>query len=206
VAVLFESGAGDLYERLHRDELCQGCRFCDGELIPDAPTPPHPFRGETSASPLPPVAPAPDKVSVYEDQGRLFERGFYVYEHPDGEYAAAGPYGRILVPAAPITIEQIPEPMRGELEALRLDVRFAQQPFVQPAQHTECTAWGPWWIDMDGKTEHVFAGCEKEAAELSARAQPVPRAPAQKVQRKGRLLIVAAIVVAIGLVLWRLFG
>jgi hypothetical protein len=44
---------------------------------------------------------------------------------------------------------------------MRFDVNFAETPYIQPVQHTECASWETRWLDMDGK-EHPMTGREGE--------------------------------------------
>jgi hypothetical protein len=79
--------------------------------------------------------------------------GIYRYEHTCENWIA-GPYARAVVPAQPLTIDQIPQSIRDV--AVAYDGRFADTPKLQPAEHWECSSWEPGWLSSDGKTARPF--------------------------------------------------
>ena len=79
--------------------------------------------------------------------------GIYRYEHTCENWIA-GPYARSVVPAKPLTIEQIPSAIRAK--AIAYDGRFAETPRLQPAEHWACTSWEAGWLSSDRKTARPF--------------------------------------------------
>lgn len=96
-------------------------------------------------------------LGCYRDWGGSSEEiaahGVYRYEHTCENWIA-GPYARAVVPANPLTIDQIPKDIRDK--AIAFDGRFADTPKLQPAEHWECTSWEPGWLSSDGKTARPF--------------------------------------------------
>jgi hypothetical protein len=56
------------------------------------------------------------------------------------EYACSfsGPYRRVGVPAVPLTVEDLPEALRGRVSVLRLPVQFASTELIDPDRFAEC--------------------------------------------------------------------
>src|SRR5262249_18765558 len=111
VAVLFRQLPRELAERLHRDEACLGCYF-------------HFEANKSGPASLPSAA----------------RRGLYEYRHTCENWIS-GPYGRTGIPANPVHIDQLPPALRNHVKAMQFDVNFAETPYLQPMQHTECASW-----------------------------------------------------------------
>jgi hypothetical protein len=78
--------------------------------------------------------------------------GLFRYGHLTENWIS-GPYGREVVPAVPLHVDQLPPDLRQRLGELRLDrVRFTEAPYIQPVEHVECESWGSGYLD---------AGCER---------------------------------------------
>ncbi len=95
----------------------------------------------------------------------LAARGLYRYGHLCENWIA-GPYGREEVPLKPVHVDQLPPAARATARRVRFDrLRFAEAPHVQPAEHTECSAWGSHYLDSAGLNEHPLPGHSAEQNE-----------------------------------------
>jgi len=135
-AVWFHELDGELARRLHEEDVCLGCYFHFG------------------------------MDEEEEDEGgrvRAASRGMYQYSHTCENWIA-GPYGRTGIPANPVHIDQLPPALRNQIKEMRFDVNFAETPYIQPVQHTECASWETRWLDLDGN-EHPMPGREGDEDE-----------------------------------------
>jgi hypothetical protein len=128
-AVVFRQLPQPLGQRLHEEEACLGCYF-------------HFEADEAGPAALPSAA----------------RRGLYEYRHTCENWIS-GPYGRTGIPANPVHIDQLPPALRNQVKAMQLDVNFAETPYLQPMQHTECASWEAHWLDLEGK-QHTMPGRE----------------------------------------------
>jgi hypothetical protein len=96
----------------------------------------------------------------------LATRGIYVYGHTCENWIS-GPYGREASPSMPISVEDLPAELRGAL--VRLPVSFADDPYIQPAEHVECASWESAWLETDGRHVHAFEGQEDEVEQMYAK-------------------------------------
>lgn len=133
VAVHYDTVPPGLLARLHAAGACHGCFFD--------------YRQDADADP--------------GDLQALASRGLFLYGHTCENWIS-GPYGREAAPSAPVKADQLPAEIREQLKHLP-GVRFAAQPFVQPAALGPCISWETAWLELDGKHVHPFPGQEKEA-------------------------------------------
>jgi hypothetical protein len=131
-AVHFTELSAELARQLHDGGLCLGC-FC------------HWLRAEDE---------------IEENDLDPATCGFYQYDHTCENWIS-GPYGRIIVPASPVHVDQLPPQLRNALKAVRFDVNFAETPFLQPVKDHECASWQTEWLDLDGQ-QHPMPGHEDE--------------------------------------------
>ncbi|MEN0061053.1 MAG: hypothetical protein AAGA48_02830 [Myxococcota bacterium] len=73
---------------------------------------------------------------------------FGVYEYTHDTYGVSQPYERVGVPSRPLHIDDLPTSIQEF--AIRLPVRFADAPRLQPASHLPCANWQNAWADVDG--------------------------------------------------------
>jgi len=98
-------------------------------------------------------------------------RGLFAYEAHDA-FNVAEPYGCVLTPQQPLTLDEAPAPVRDVLvRRARLDISFASSPYVQPAELIPCVAAGAVYLASDGFTVRPISGTvstayRDEAAEL----------------------------------------
>jgi len=96
--------------------------------------------------------------------GSIARHGIYEYSHLCENWIA-GPYGRSLVPARPVHVDQLPPNIRRNLMGTRFTGwTFAETVHIQPAEHWPCQAWDASWLGLDGK-RHPFPGREDEFVE-----------------------------------------
>jgi hypothetical protein len=99
-----------------------------------------------------------------EDGGPTMpERGLYDYGHTCENWIS-GPYGREASPSKPLTIFEVPKEIRDKI--VKLPVKFADAPYIQPAEHLDCFSWEVAWLELDGKHVHAFPDHEAEAKEM----------------------------------------
>lgn len=136
VAVLFQEMPEALAKRLHDSGACLGCSWY--------------FHGEEEYE---------------EHRPDLTARGLFSYSHLTENWIS-GPYGRVRRPAQPIHVDQLPPRMRDAVKTLRFDsLSFAETPYVQPVEHTECISWESAYLDVTGKHIYPIPGKEEEYAE-----------------------------------------
>jgi hypothetical protein len=91
--------------------------------------------------------------------------GLYEYGHLTENWIS-GPYGREMVPAQPLHIDQLPPNLRRKLGQLRLNnVRFADMAHIQPVEHAECESWESAYLDVNCQRIRPIPGKEEEYAE-----------------------------------------
>jgi hypothetical protein len=94
--------------------------------------------------------------------------GMFEYEHLTDSWLA-GPYGRHRLPEKPMRIDDLPEPLRRKVEGMRFgDLCFAEAPFIQPIDHSDCETDGSAYLGLDGKTVRAIPGKEDEYIEQLA--------------------------------------
>jgi hypothetical protein len=99
-----------------------------------------------------------------EGERSLARSGFYVYNHLTENWIS-GPYGREMIPAQPLHVDQLPPALRRYVARLRLEnVRFADTPHIQPLEHTECESWESAYLDVNCKRIRPIPGKEEEYA------------------------------------------
>jgi hypothetical protein len=98
-----------------------------------------------------------------QKEGSMPERGLYSYGHTCENWIS-GPYGREASPSEPITVFELPKVVRERI--VKLPVKFADTPYLQPAEHVECFSWEVAWLELDGKHVHAFPEHEQEAQEM----------------------------------------
>jgi hypothetical protein len=100
-----------------------------------------------------------------EGERSLARCGFYEYSHLTDNWIS-GPYGRQTIPSQPLHIDQLPPALRDYLGRLRLEnVRFADSPYIQPVEHTECESWESAYLDVSYRRIRPIPGKEDEYAE-----------------------------------------
>lgn len=106
----------------------------------------------------------PNTKNEWDDEVPDWSRRLFVYEHgEDYENWVAGPYNRQGVPSNPVTIDQLPEPLRAELKQAQMPtVCFAEAATLQPVEHVKCAAWDPAYVTGDGKRIRPIPGFEEE--------------------------------------------
>lgn len=80
---------------------------------------------------------------------------FGLYDYRNDDSGASMPYARAGAPVRPLRIVDLPTQMQQM--AMRLPVRFAQTPLLQPAGLLPCLSRELQWVDIDG-TWHEFDG------------------------------------------------
>ena len=95
----------------------------------------------------------------------LSRRGVFAYRAHDDRFNAAEPYGRVLLPDAPIALDDLPPSARDVLRARpRLDVSFAADRYVQPAELVPCATWqSALYLASDGRTVRMLPGADRAA-------------------------------------------
>ena len=106
--------------------------------------------------------PAPGDKDRYEDPEMLASRlGLFLYEHAheltshDGCYGEdLAPYRQVVKPTVPIHIDQLPDDLREQCEAIRFPINFGNSPLLQPVEHLTCSYWGEkrGYLASDGQT------------------------------------------------------
>jgi hypothetical protein len=96
-----------------------------------------------------------------EEWPDLAAHGIYRYGHLTENWIS-GPYGRESLPARPVHVDQLPPALRNQVKRMRFDLRFAETPFIQPVEHTECASWEAAYLDCAGKKIRPFPGKEDE--------------------------------------------
>lgn len=90
-------------------------------------------------------------------------RGCYYFDHNVGENLTAGPYSRLLIPKNPIHIDELSPAAIESALTIRFDnIRFADEPWIQPVEHLPCEAWGSDYLDTRKKTIRAIPGKETE--------------------------------------------
>jgi hypothetical protein len=97
----------------------------------------------------------------FPDAGQL---GLYSYSHLCENWIS-GPYGREKVPLKPIHVDQLPPIIRNAVKQIRLNLRFAETPYIQPLEHIPCASWETAWLSFDCKTIRPIPGQEEVYAE-----------------------------------------
>ena len=82
--------------------------------------------------------------------------GLFVYRC-QSQYSA--PYPRVVRPAHPLRLEELPESVRSQFQPGIWPEQFAEQQLIQPVEKTTCRTWGGYWVDRDGRM-HVFDGVD----------------------------------------------
>lgn len=90
-----------------------------------------------------------------EADGEVGAGGVYQYDHVCENWAA-GPYALSVVPQSPLRATDLPQAIRDV--AVKLPGRFADTPYVQPAEHMESHAWGDTWLATDFLVERPLEG------------------------------------------------
>jgi len=90
----------------------------------------------------------------------LTSRGFFEYDHLTENWIS-GPYGRIRIPLRPLHVDQLPPQIRDRAKRVRLDLRFADTPHIQPVEHGTCVSWESAWLDVTGTHIRPIPGCDK---------------------------------------------
>jgi hypothetical protein len=94
----------------------------------------------------------------------LAHHGLYEYGHITENWIS-GPYGREMLPQRPLHIDQLPPDLRRRIGCLRLPLRFADTPRIQPVELAGCVSWGPAYLDVTGRHIRPIPGMEDEYAE-----------------------------------------
>jgi hypothetical protein len=93
------------------------------------------------------------------------ELGLYEYGHLTENWIS-GPYGRQQLPTQPLHVDQLPPALRQQLKQVCFDMlSFADTPYIQPVEHTDCASWESAWMDAAGKRVRPMPGREDEYAE-----------------------------------------
>jgi hypothetical protein len=137
VAVIFPDLPAALARRLHDAGECLGCFF-------------H-YQGD------------PEAEGAGMEPAR---HGLFYYAHLCENWIS-GPYGLHGRPAQPVHIDQLPPDLRARLQQTRFaSLCFAETPYVQPIEHTECTSWESAYLASDFKTTRPMPGREEEYREV----------------------------------------
>lgn len=140
VAFILREVPAETIQRLHASGACRGCFWY--------------FAG--------------DPAEENEHDPDLASRGLYDYQHLTENWIS-GPYGRQRVPLRPLHIDQLPPALRNEIKQFRFDnLSFAETPYIQPVEHTECASWEAAWIDSTGKKVRPMPGREDSYADAYA--------------------------------------
>src|SRR5262249_26761090 len=104
-------------------------------------------------------------LTAHSDEAELARRGVFVYRAHDERYNIAEPYGRFFVPPQPLRVQEMPADVQRALAKLvRLDVSFAAEAYVQPAELVPCSLWSSAiYLARDGRTVRAIKGREAEA-------------------------------------------
>ncbi len=123
-----------------------------------------------------------------EADGEVGAGGVYQYDHVCENWAA-GPYALSVVPQSPLRATDLPQAIRDV--AVKLPGRFADTPYVQPAEHMESHAWGDTWLATDFLVERPLEGMKYETSpSLSVRdTKDRPVYPVSHAPRKGEELL-----------------
>lgn len=118
-------------------------------------------------------------VNTYRQELALARRGLFFYRAHDARFNIAEPYGQVLAPQRPLSVDEAPDPVRDVLATrARLDVSFLSSLYVQPAEHVPCAVWaGIVYLASDGFTVRPFPGTgsaayRSEAAGLLGNGSP----------------------------------
>lgn len=103
----------------------------------------------------------------------LAQRGIFEYSHLTENWIS-GPYGREEQPRQPIHIDQLPPGIRTALRQLRLNIRFAETPHIQPIEHTDCYSWEAAYMNVTGTHIRPIPGMEDEYPEAYANMDHLP--------------------------------
>jgi hypothetical protein len=137
-AVHFPEMTAAMVKHLHDEKLCRGC-FLD-------------YRSYGG-----------DDEDGEGSRDSLATRGIFVYSHTCENWISE-PYGREASPSMPISVDDLPAEVRGQL--VRLPVSFADEPYIQPAEHVPCASWEAAWLETDGRHVHAFEGQEDEVEQM----------------------------------------
>lgn len=97
----------------------------------------------------------------------LARRGLFAYQAHDARFNLPEPYGRMLVPDAPMRVDDLPASLRDVLaKRAHLPLSFAEAWYVQPAEHVPCATWeSRVYLSSDGCTLRPLPGFEAEFAD-----------------------------------------
>jgi len=100
---------------------------------------------------------------LWRDQFPPAAFGFFQYNHSEFDNWISGPYEREVIPSQPIRFDQLPEKLRKLAQFVQFDkLSFAETPWLQPIEHTNCTSWESAWLASDKKTIRPIPGMEEE--------------------------------------------
>lgn len=104
--------------------------------------------------------------TIWADRIDAARRGFYVFEVNDERFGIPEPYARVLVPTKPNTASQ----GFTKLD----DVSFAEDKYVQPAEHIPVDTWGETalYLASDGVTVRPLPGHEADYADQAGALEP----------------------------------
>jgi len=123
--------------------------------------------------------------TLYGPELSYARRGLFVHSAHHARFNIAEPYGRVLTPERPLTLDEAPAPVRDLLaRRARLDISFASSPYVQPAELIPCVGWASEvYLASDGFTVRPFSGSVSTAYRDEAAVLLRSRSPRRDEQR-----------------------
>lgn len=88
--------------------------------------------------------------------------------------SVATPYLREGEPAQAVRVDDLGAQLQRRFARARLPIRFREAPAIAPGEHVPVHAWGPLWVDLEGRPHPTADGGDvdrDEAAEIAAWAQ-----------------------------------
>jgi len=85
----------------------------------------------------------------YHDNQRLdlvVTRGLFRYDHLT-ENGISGAYGRVMRPAQPLHVDELPPGISDAGSVVRFGLRFAEASHIQPVEHAPCDSWQVAFMD-----------------------------------------------------------
>jgi hypothetical protein len=106
-----------------------------------------------------------DEPDVEGGFPHLAAGGIYEYGHLCENWIS-GPYGLERTPVTPIHIDQLPPAFRDQMKRLTFaEFCFADTPYIQPVEHTECESWETAYLDVTGSKIRPIPGKEENYAD-----------------------------------------
>ena len=85
------------------------------------------------------------------ESSRATRLGLFDYRHLCENWIS-GPYGREVIPARPVHLDQLPPSLREAVGHMRFPTLcFAETPHLQPVEHARCVSWQSAFLTADGR-------------------------------------------------------